>query len=108
MPLAAMLSQNSAALPPNSGTLDNHRGGGGSLTEARDAAPSTIRSKLSAIVVIASQKGTTNTNMSAKVMTVTARLRRFHSRRCTRSMIGQVATTSVVAHMSAGRNGRNI
>src|SRR5262249_921465 len=55
-----------------------------------------------------SQNGTTNTSKRAIVMTATAIPRIFHSRRCTCIISGQVATTSVVAQMTAGRNGRNI
>src|SRR5690348_6085714 len=108
MPLLATLSQNDAALLPKKGTVDSHSGGGGSLKADSEVTHSTIRSKLSAIVVMASQNGMTKMTRMAIVMTVTASQRRFHRRRCTVSMIGQVATTRVVAQMIAGKNGRNI
>ena len=41
-------------------------------------------------------------------MTTTAAQRRCPSRRCTRSINGQVATTKVVAQIVAGRNGHRI
>ena len=83
MPLAATLSQNCAALTPNSGTPVNHSGGGGNLNDASEEPQSTIVSKLSVIVVMASQNGTTKTSKRASVMTATASPRTFHNRRWT-------------------------
>src|SRR5271157_298839 len=97
MPLARRVSQKSAARSPKNGTPDSHRGGGGNLRPVSEVVHSTIRSKLSRIVVIASQNGTTKTNSRAKAMTATASPRLFHKRRSTCNMIGQVATTKVVA-----------
>src|SRR6516165_2357200 len=108
MPLAARVSQNRAALSPKNGTPDSQSGGGGNLNAASEVVHPTMRSKLSAIVVMASQNGTTKTTTSANAMTATASPRLFHKRRWTRSMMGQVATTRVVAQMIAGRNGRKI
>jgi len=56
-------------------------------------------------VPIASENGTTNTSTSAIVITRTASQRRRHSRSCTASIIGQVATAIIVAQIIAGRNG---
>src|SRR5262249_36014826 len=106
--LAAMLSQSCAALSPNSGTALSHSGGGGSLKFCMAVAQPRILSKFSVIVVMASQNGMIKTSSSARVITATANPRRFHSRCWTRSISGQVATTSVVAQMIAGTNGRNI
>ena len=44
----------------------------------------------------------------AEVMTVTARPRRPHSTPCTRSISGQLATTTMVAQINGPRKGRRI
>ena len=67
-----------------------------------------MRSKCCVIVVIASQNGRTKITSSAMVITATASPRLCQSRSWTCSIMGHVATTSVVAQMIAGRNGHNI
>ena len=67
-----------------------------------------MRSKCCVIVVIASQNGRTKITSSAMVITATASPRLCQSRSWTCSMIGQVATTRVVAQITAGRNGHKI
>ena len=63
---------------------------------------------LATIVLTASQHGTIRTISSASVMTSTAMPRRLPAWRCTWSIRGQVAMTSVTAQTIAGRNGRMI
>ncbi len=88
--------------------FSSHTGGGGNLNDAIALAQPTMRSKFWVIVATASQNGPIKTSSRARVMTVTASQRRCHSRRCTRSISGQVATTSVVAQIVAGTNGHRI
>jgi hypothetical protein len=56
-------------------------------------------------VLMASQKGTTNTTRIVRVMTVTASVRLFHNLACTRRMMGQVAIATITAQIAAGRKG---
>src|SRR5271169_5119294 len=108
MPLAAALAQSEAAYAPKNGKPANQCGGGGSWKVVNEAAQPAMRSKCSVIVAIASQNGRTKITSSAMVITATASPRLRQSRDCTCSMMGKVATTSVVAQMIACRNGHNI
>ena len=67
-----------------------------------------MRSKCCVIVAIASQNGNTKISSNAIVITATASPRLCQSRSWTCSMMGQVATTRVVAQITAGKNGHNI
>src|SRR5215469_552161 len=108
MPLVVAFAHSRAACSPKNGRPANQCGGGGRWNFANNPAQPTMRSKCSVIVAIASQNGSTKISNNARVITATASPRLFHSCRCTRSMIGQVATTSVVAQIKAGRNGHRI
>jgi len=60
------------------------------------------------MVAMASDSGTTSTSNRRSVITNTASDRFPHSRAWMPSITGQVATTTMVAQITAGRNGRNI
>ena len=75
---------------------------------AMDFSPSTISSAFITIVPMASVNGTTNTSSRINVIAATASARRLHSRAWNQSMTGHVATTIIVAQMTAARNGRRI
>src|SRR5664279_5617440 len=57
---------------------------------------------------MATQNGSTNTSSIATVITMIVGVRRPPSLRCSDNIGDQVATTIIVAHMSATRNGRMI
>src|ERR1700738_3242502 len=108
MPLAAAFAQAEAAYVPKNGKTASQCGGGGSWKAAKEAPQPAMRSKCCVIVAIASQNGSTKITSSAMVITATASPRLCQSRSWTCTMMGQVATTSVVAQMIAGRKGHNI
>jgi hypothetical protein len=60
------------------------------------------------MVAIATDRGTTSTRRTSKVIRITAGSRRLPNSRCARSSNGQVATTTIVAQISAGRKGCRI
>jgi hypothetical protein len=59
------------------------------------------------MVSIASHSGRTNSNSMASVISATAGARRLPKRTSAALSSGQVATTIIVAHTVAARNGRN-
>src|SRR5688500_9048998 len=71
-------------------------------------AQSATSSTLVTTVAIAAESGTTSTSSRTTDITVTASQRRPPLRRCAHSIIGQVATTIIVAQMIAPRNGCRI
>jgi hypothetical protein len=78
------------------------------LNDASDFTHTTISSTFETIVPMANVRGTTNTHKSKSVINVTASARLPQSRACAAIMSGHVATTIVVAHTIAPRNGRKI
>jgi hypothetical protein len=60
------------------------------------------------MVAMASDSGTTSASSRMSVITNTASARFPHSRAWMPSITGQVATTTMVAQITAGRNGLNI
>ena len=91
------------------GRLRSHSGGlsaGRQADTARIQSPMT--STLTKMVPMASTSGTTNSSSSASDITSTATQRLPPAQACTRSISGQVATTTIVAQMVGPRKGRRI
>ena len=78
------------------------------MNDASDFTHPTISSAFETIVPMANVRGTTNTPKSKSVINVTASARLPQSHSCAAIISGQVATTIVVAHTIAPRNGRKI
>src|SRR5262245_57120412 len=107
-PAAATRSHNSTALAPTKGIFATHSGWEGDLKSLNDLVHSTISSTFATMVPIAKVNGTTKMHSNRIVINATARARLFKSHACADIMSGQVATTIVVAHTTAPRNGRKI
>ena len=75
---------------------------------AMDFSRTTISSAFDTIVPMASARGTTKTSSRITVIAATASALRCHRRAWSQSMAGHVATTIIVAHIAAARNGRRI
>src|SRR6266550_354477 len=108
IPTAATRSHNSTTFGPTSGRSAIHGGTAGALNDASDFTHTTISSTFETIVPMANVRGTTNTHKSKSVINVTASARLPQSHDCAAIMSGHVATTIVVAHTIAPRNGRKI
>src|SRR5215469_130612 len=96
------------ALAPTSGRLASQAGGGSSLKEAKSFAQIAISSTFDTIAPTANVNGTTRTQSSKSVITVTAKARLFPNHLCSEIIKGHVATTTVVAQTIAPKNGRSI
>ncbi len=85
------------------------KSGSSDMRRAESCLPQPIRrSDSTTIVTMASDSGTTKTSSSVEVISVVASQRRPHSRSCSQRSAGQVATTTIVAQITAPRNGRRI
>jgi translocation and assembly module TamA len=103
-----LLRSRQADLPGTTGSVRSHSGAtSGRFQAAAMRAQSIRRSALPTMVAMASTSGTTNSSSSSSVMAVTASQRRPPVAACTRSISGQVATTTIVAQMAGPRKGRN-
>src|SRR5215510_9243594 len=105
--MAAKSLHLAASRGPSSGTRSSQSGGCGTDQEASDWIQPAMSDEWSTIVESASVSGTSKPSSSNTVITATANPRRPHNTDCTRIIRGQVATTIMVAQITAGRNGRN-
>src|SRR4029078_3392196 len=101
----ATRSHNSTAFGPTRGRLSSQVGGGGSLKEARSFTQIAMSSRFDAIAPMANVSGTTRTQTSKSVITITANTRLFPNHFCTEIMKDQVATHTVVDQQFAPTNG---
>ena len=107
-PPAASVAHLSANCSPTPGMLSSHVGAGPSPCAIKSRMTAGLRSAASSSVLIASENGTMKASRTTRVMSATARDRRPPVIRCTHNNSGQVATTIVVAQISAPRNGRSV
>src|SRR4029450_12378097 len=104
--VAASCRHSAAILLPTRGKLATHSGGAGTPRAALALEHATASSARSTIAMTAMVSGAARIVSITRVMTVTARTRLPHSRACIARNAGQVATTTIVAQTTAGRNGR--
>src|ERR1700752_859572 len=97
-----------AIFVPTSGSPSTHVGGAGMPRATTIRVQATTSSARSTTATTAMVTGAARTASMSSVITVTARTRLPHRRACTTRSAGQVATTTIVAHTTAGRNGRRI
>src|SRR5258705_2517714 len=97
-----------ATLGPTTGTRSTNAGGGGIVASCSDFVQAPTSSEYSARVLIATQNGSTNTRSITRIIAAIAGARLPPSQRCTETSSGHVATTTIVAQISATRNGRMI
>src|SRR5512139_562388 len=104
----AISCQRSCSLVPTRGRPATHCGGGGTLNSVNHLVQPAMRLALSAMAAMASDSGTTSARSRMTVITTTASDRFPHSRAWIASITGQVGTTTIVAQITAGRNGSSI